>query len=99
MSGSLLGSVAATAFALVLVLGLAFVAIRLLRVWQDKTMAARPGDDSGALRFLRAMPVGPRERVVLMEAEDERLLIGVASGSVTVLARWPRRPPAGQLLP
>lgn len=89
MSGSLLATLAGTAFALVLVLGLAWGAIRLLKVVQDRQMAAPVEGASGPLKFLRAMPVGPRERVVLIEAEGERLLLGVAAGSVTMLARWP----------
>jgi flagellar protein FliO/FliZ len=89
MSGSLLGTLAGTAFALVLVLGLAWGAIRLLKAVQDRQMAQPIEGASGPMKFLRAMPVGPRERVVLIEAEGERLLLGVAAGSVTLLARWP----------
>lgn len=94
MSGSVIGSIAATAFALVLVLGLAYAVIRALRLWQDRSLSARDGTDSGTLKFLRAMPIGPRERVILMEAEDERLLLGVTAGQITLLRCWPRRIPA-----
>lgn len=94
MSGSLPGTLAGTAFALVLVLALAWGAIRLLKLVQDRQMAA-PVSGAGSvasapMKFLRAMPVGPRERVVLIEAEGERLLLGVAAGGVTTLARWSR---------
>lgn len=92
MTGSLAGSLAATAIALLVVLALAWGSLRLLKGWQDRQGGATA--DSGALRFLRAMPLGPRERVVLIEAEGERLLLGVAQGGITLLARWPDARPA-----
>lgn len=85
-----LGSIVATVIALAFVLVLAWGALRLLKLWQDRSIGggAQPGTDR-ALRFLRALPVGTRERVMLIEAEGERMLIGVTAGGITLLARWP----------
>ena len=49
---------------------------------------ANPGDRS--LRFLRALPLGQRERVVLIEVGDETMLLGVGTGAITLLSRWDR---------
>ena len=93
-----LASIFATLLALAFVLGLAWAAIRLLKWWQDRSLVgdASAGGDR-ALRFLRALPVGTRERVMLIEAEGERMLIGVTAGGISLLARWPLppRPDAG----
>lgn len=95
MSGSTLGiaatSLLGTLLALALVLALAYGALKLLRRMQDRV---QPGAAAGpGLRVVRALGVGPRERVVLIEAGDEQLLIGVAAGQVTLLSRWPAAPP------
>lgn len=97
MSGAALGTAASgllgTLAALVFVLALAWGALRLLRRWQDRAVGsggvAMPG-----LRFVRALPVGQRERVVVIEVEGERLLIGVAAGSVSLLGRVPSPSPS-----
>ena len=83
-------SILATLLALAFVLALAWGAIRLLKLWQDRSLVgdAAAGSDQ-ALRFVRALPVGTRERVMLIEAEGERMLIGVTAGGITLLARWP----------
>lgn len=87
-AGAFLSGLAAVGIALALVLGLAWLAIRGLKHWQDRF---RTGDEEGGrpLRFLRAMPVGQNERVALIEAEGETILIGVTPGGISLLARWP----------
>ena len=84
-----LGSIVATVLALAIVLGLAWGALRLFKLWQDRTIGGTRANDDRRLRFLRALPVGTRERVMLIEAEGERLLIGVTAGGIALLARWP----------
>ena len=86
-SGAFLGSLVAVAAALALVLGTAFVVLRLVRGWNDRP--ARAGDPGQPIRFLRAMAVGQRERIALVEVRGDILLIGVTSGAVSLLARWP----------
>jgi flagellar protein FliO/FliZ len=87
MTGAGLASLVSVLLALLLVLALAFGFIRALAWWQARS-AAGSGDGS-AIRFVRAMPLGPRERAVLLDVEGERFLLGVAAGAVTLLARWP----------
>lgn len=81
-----LGVLAATAFVLVL----AWLLLRGVKRWRDQEPE---GDPTQSLRFIRALPLGPRERAVLIEASSERLLLGVAEGGVSLLARWPAAPP------
>ena len=83
-----LSGIVATAVALVIVLALAWGALRLVKMWQDRSIGSGRVDDR-RLRFVRALPVGTRERVMLIEAEGERLLIGVTAGGIALLARWP----------
>lgn len=90
--GALVSLIAATAF----VLGLAYVCLKLLKRFQPGFGAAEGVD------FMRSVPVGPRERVTLMRYRGEIFMLGVASGSVRLLARFPddgRDPPlkAGNL--
>ncbi|TRW17364.1 FliO/MopB family protein [Glacieibacterium frigidum] len=86
---SVLTSIVTTIVALLIVLALAWGALRLLKYMQDRQIGGVKGEETQALRFLRALPVGTRERVMLIEAEGERLLIGVTAGGITLLARWP----------
>lgn len=91
--GDLVGSFLGVLLALGLVLGLAVGFIWVLRRLQDRQAGPRRrGSGEGAsarLLFLRALPLGPRERVVLIEAEGDRFLVGVGCSAVTLLARWP----------
>lgn len=85
-----LSSILALVLALAFVLGLAWAFIWLLRKWQDQQSGAL-GDGAGdrPIRFLRSLPLGQRERVTLISAHGEVMLIGVCAGSITLLARWP----------
>lgn len=74
--------------ALAIVLGLAYVCLRFLRQWQDRGLGRRDGEPDRQLRFVRALAVGQRERLMLVEAEGELMLIGVSPGSVTLLRNW-----------
>ena len=55
--------------ALAIVLGLAYVCLRFLRQWQDRGLGRREGEPDRQLRFVRALAVGQRERLMLVEAE------------------------------
>jgi flagellar protein FliO/FliZ len=79
--------------ALAIVLGLAYVCLKVLRRWQERGMGAREGEVQRELRFVRALAVGQRERLMLVEAEGELMLIGVSAGSVTLLKNWGATPP------
>lgn len=95
--GAVISSIVAIVVALALVLGLAWGVIWLLKKVQDRQMGAGANGDGGQpIRFLRSMPLGQRERVVMIEAKGETMLVGVTAGSITLLARWPEgvTPPA-----
>lgn len=84
---NLFSTVAALAFVLLL----AWV---LIRGWRRLQTLGGPRTDGGeALRFVRALPVGSRERVVLLDHAGERWMLGVTPGGISLLARWPRPDP------
>lgn len=87
--GAVVSSLLAIVLAMGVVLGLAWAVIWLLRRVQDRQMGGGEGDESGRqLRFVRALPIGPRERLVLVEVAGEQLLVGVGGGLVTLVAHW-----------
>ncbi len=90
--GTLFSSLLAIVLSMILVIGLAWGTIWVLRKWQDRTMGVDPDNSSGdrSLRFIRALPLGQRERVVLIEVGDETMLLGVGTGAITLLSRWDR---------
>jgi flagellar protein FliO/FliZ len=79
--------------ALALVLALAWIALRLLRGrlagTAPRALGGSANAHSDALRFVRALPVGSKERVVLVEHRGERWLLGVAAGGISTIAHWP----------
>ncbi|MCJ2189083.1 flagellar biosynthetic protein FliO [Novosphingobium beihaiensis] len=88
-------SLFAVVLALIAVLALAALALKALRHWQDRFQQGAEGTGP-QMRFLRAMPLGQNERAVLMEAQGEVLLIGVTTGGISLLARWPEREKMGE---
>lgn len=90
---TVLSSLFAVVIALAIVLGLAYVVLRLLRRWQDRVHGA--AEDGGRpIRFLRTLPLGQSERVVLIEVRDEVMLVGVTPGGISLLKTWPADTPA-----
>lgn len=88
--GAVVSSILAIVIALALVLGMAWGVIWLLKKFQDRQLGVgRDGEAGQPIRFLRSMPLGQRERVVLIEARGETMLVGVTTGMITLLARWP----------
>jgi flagellar protein FliO/FliZ len=76
------------ALSLVLVVGFIFAA-----AWVVRRMPLGLGRANGPLKVLAALPLGPRERLVLVEARGEELLIAVSpAGVFNVGAREPRPP-------
>lgn len=72
---SLFKTLAGLIFVLACIAGLAWLVRRL----QNGTVRA------GQITLLGGMNVGPRERVMLIEAAGKQILIGVASGQVQAL--------------
>ncbi len=78
-------------------LALAWGALKLLRRWQDRAGGVGSTGVTGpGLRFVCALPVGPRERVVVIEVDGERMLIGVSAASVTLLTRLAPNAPVSE---
>lgn len=72
--------------ALALVLAAIGAAAWLARRLQGMAPSAR----SAPLALRGALAVGPRERIVLVEIEGTRLVLGVAPGRVSALCTLPR---------
>lgn len=70
--------------ALVLVSLLAWAAIALMKRFQLQGPRGSAAED---LRFLRALPLGPRERLVVVEWRGETLLLGVTAGGISLVDR------------
>lgn len=87
---TVLSSLLAIVLSLGFVIGLAWGGLLLLRKFQDGAFGKLTGEQSGrALRFERALPIGQRERLVLVEVDGEQLLLGVTAHAITLLRSWP----------
>lgn len=95
------GTVGSTVFALLLIVGLI-----LALGWLAKRMpGARAGGAKGALRVVASVPLGQRERAVVVDVAGTQLLLGVGPGGTrtlhTLAAPLPEDaapPPFAQLL-
>lgn len=85
--GTFFLSLLSVALALGVVLGAAWLSLRLLRKWNDRFQGGEGNEQP--IRFLRAMAVGQRERVALIEVRGDVMLIGVTGSGISLLARWP----------
>jgi flagellar protein FliO/FliZ len=91
-------SFASMLLALALVIAIAWLVLRLMRLrMQPRAAAGGSGDDT--LRFVRALPVGAKERVVLIEHRGERWMLGVTAGGISTLAHWQPAPAAAATPP
>ncbi len=69
--------------ALLIVLVLAWFVLRTLK----RTQYGKSSGD--ILHFLRALPVGTRERVVLIRYRDKEYMLGVTPGGISLLDKNP----------
>ena len=74
------GQVLQVFLALVLV-----VALIVITAWVMRRFSAMPFGRQGALQLLAAVSVGQRERIVLIQAGETQMLVGVAPGQVRTL--------------
>lgn len=87
---TILSSLLAIILSLGFVIGLAWGGLWLLRKAQDGAFGKLTGEHTGReLRFERALPVGQRERLVLVEVDGEQMLLGVTAHAITLLRSWP----------
>ena len=88
--GTVFSSLIAIVLSLAFVLALAWGGLVLLRKFQDGGFGRLdPRAEGRTLRFERALPVGPRERIVLIEVDGEQMLLGVTAHAITQLKTWP----------
>jgi flagellar protein FliO/FliZ len=73
-----------TVFALLLVLGL-IVGLG----WLLKRMPGSGFRPAAGLKLVASLPLGPKERVVVVEVNGEQLLLGVAAGGIRTLRTLP----------
>ncbi|MGF1726728.1 flagellar biosynthetic protein FliO [Photobacterium nomapromontoriensis] len=76
-------NIATTLASLMLVL-----VVIVLLAWLLKRMKL-PGIQGGdsAIRILRQLPVGQRERIVLLQVGDEQMLVGVTQQNISLLGK------------
>jgi flagellar protein FliO/FliZ len=82
-------SFASMLLALAIVLALAWVVLRVMRA-RMQPGGVRGGGQDDTLRFVRALPVGAKERVVIVEFRGARWMLGVTAGGISTIASWPR---------
>jgi flagellar protein FliO/FliZ len=69
-----------------MVVGLVVVlALMGAAVWLARHLGSSRWMGNGALKIVAGLPLGSRERVVLIQAEDIKLLVGVAPGRIETL--------------
>ena len=67
-------------------LGLALVVVVIFAIaWAMRRMVPGVGGGTGMLRVIAALPLGPRERLLLVEAGGKQLLLGVTAQQVNTL--------------
>lgn len=64
---------------------LGIIALILAAGWVTRRMQGRRGVNGRRIRCLESFAVGTRERVLLLDADGKRLLIGVGSGGMRTL--------------
>lgn len=73
--------------ALAVVIALAWVVLRFMR---NRIHGGTTGPGSeDALRYVRALQLGAKERVVIVEHRGERWMLGVTAGGISTIAHWP----------
>jgi flagellar protein FliO/FliZ len=72
-----MGDLSGVILSLALVIGFIFAA-----AWVVRRMPMGIGKANGPLKVLAALPLGPKERLVLVEARGEELLIAVSPAGV-----------------
>jgi flagellar protein FliO/FliZ len=73
------------------ILGLALVlALIWGAAWVMRRLQPHGASGAGTLKIVATQAVGQRERVVVLEVAEQWLVVGVAPGSVSALARLPK---------
>ena len=89
LAPSLALQLGSTALALALVLALAWLALRALKKFQNRSLGSNGGNRGSPMQVLRSVGLGPRERLVTVRYRDREYLLGVATGGVSLIDSWP----------
>ncbi|MFM9912918.1 MAG: flagellar biosynthetic protein FliO [Methylophilaceae bacterium] len=81
---------------MLLALGLV-LALIMGMAWLLRRLAPGQVGNAGGLRVVSAVAVGAKERVVLVDVGNTRLVLGVAAGQVTCLHQMPRPEDSGTI--
>lgn len=69
-------------------LALGFILVLLIgAAWLAKKVSGGRGFGQGGIKIIGGVVLGPRERIVLLEIGEERLVIGVVPGQIRTLHR------------
>ncbi|HGY3715515.1 TPA: flagellar biosynthetic protein FliO [Citrobacter gillenii] len=72
---------------------LGIIVLILAAAWVIKRMGFAPkGASTRGLKITASTSLGPRERVVIVEVEDARLVLGVTAAQINVLHTLPPAP-------
>lgn len=85
-------SFASMLLALALVLALAWFVLKFMQRRLQPGVGAGGAAGAEALRFVRALPVGAKERVVIVEHRGQRWMLGVTAGGINTIAHWHQEP-------
>lgn len=81
-------SFASMLLALAVVLVVAWLVLRFMR---SRMHGGPPGPgNEDSLRFVRALQLGTKERVVIVEHRGARWMLGVTAGGISTIAHWPQ---------
>jgi flagellar protein FliO/FliZ len=81
-----LSGVSGSAYLLQVILALIVVLIGIVALaWFMKRMTGIQHSAGGNLQVLEGLTIGPRERIVLIQAGKEQLVVGIAPGRVQTL--------------
>lgn len=92
--GVAMGDLSSVILSLALVIGFIFAA-----AWVVRRMPMGIAKANGPLKVLAALPLGPKERLVLVEARGEELLIAVSPAGVFNVGAAPGTPGAKRPTP
>lgn len=79
------GTYVQATFALLLIVGLLFAA-----TWAARKVSGGKRFGQGNMRVVSGIALGPKERIVLVEIEDQWLVIGIVPGQIRTLHTLPR---------
>ena len=86
-TGIALGNgVSGSAYLMQLSIGLMVVLVGIVVLaWFMKRMSGIQHSSGGNLRVLEGLAIGPRERIVLLQAGKDQIVVGVAQGTIQTL--------------